>query len=270
MDDPLEGGCDESLRPRRQGRGSLFQDSAEDVGRRVAAERPATLKHLVQDASEREDVRTMVGSLASGLFGSHVPRRAENHVGQGVRNEGEPRVGCAHTGPRQFCEPEVENLDPILGCDEDVVRLEVAMDDALLVCSGERLRDLKRILGAPPDGQAFLAKAVGERRAFEQFGDEVGNPLERPDIVDRQHAGVVERGSSTRFLLEPVQPLRIDREDRRHHFDRDRAPELGVPGPVHAAHSTLADQAFKFVPIDPRGDGVVHREHRCSKSGSTS
>ena len=48
----------------------------------------------------------------------------------------------AALGLERLGEPEVENLDPALGRDLDVRRLEIAMDDAALVRRFERLRDL--------------------------------------------------------------------------------------------------------------------------------
>ena len=60
-----------------------------------------------------------------------------------------PRVGRggARTGVlapelRQLGETEVEDLHAPVGRDEDVLRLQVAMDDALLVRGREAARDL--------------------------------------------------------------------------------------------------------------------------------
>ena len=41
-----------------------------------------------------------------------------------------------------LCQPEIENLDLTLGRDDDVGGLQIPVNDAVLVCSFQRLGDL--------------------------------------------------------------------------------------------------------------------------------
>ena len=59
-------------------------------------------------------------------------------------------------GRVELGDAEVENLDPPVARDEQVVGLQVAMDDALVVRGGEPLRDLARVV----DGFARRQRAA--------------------------------------------------------------------------------------------------------------
>ena len=60
-------------------------------------------------------------------------------------------------------EPEVEHLDRAVGPQLDVGRLQIAMDDALLVRRFERLRDLLRDRQGLIERESALARS--DRRA---------------------------------------------------------------------------------------------------------
>ena len=110
----------------------LRQDAHEGV--RVEGHLPG--EHLVHDHAERVDVGALVDGLPRRLLGRHVVRRAEDHPGLGELARAAADLGHA----------EVEHLHearvvPLLD-DEDVVRLQVAVDDAARVGRVERGGDL--------------------------------------------------------------------------------------------------------------------------------
>ena len=79
------------------------------------------------------------------------PCRAPCRVGRRaprIRASDPRRASAATRG-----EAEVEDLDAAVGGEEDVLRLQVAMDDALLVRRGEAARDLDGDLDRLADGQ---------------------------------------------------------------------------------------------------------------------
>ncbi len=103
--------------------------------------------HLVEHDTEREDVGTLVDGAAIELLGSHVARRADHDTGVGRgRRHGvlvrEIDGGSLLRRARQLRDPEIEDLGATLGGQEDVVRLDVAMDDARVVRRGEPARDI--------------------------------------------------------------------------------------------------------------------------------
>ena len=65
-------------------------------------------------------------------------------------------------GLRELGEPEIENLHAAVAGDEDVLRLQIAVDDPLLVRGGETVRDLDGVL----DGLAHRQRRqLVERRS---------------------------------------------------------------------------------------------------------
>ena len=76
-------------------------------------------------------------------------------VGDASRRRFRPRSSL-----ERLREPEVEHLDRAVGPDLDVGRLQIAMDDALLVRGFERLGDL------PRDGQRFVERKASARDAL--------------------------------------------------------------------------------------------------------
>ena len=120
------------------------------VGDGLAWKCSSACQHLVQHAAERPDVRALVDRLAARLLRTHVGGGAQNarpclrHRRTGDRR----RLRCiARRAARRFerfREAEVEHLHRAVRPHLDVGRLQIAMDDALLVRRFERFGDLLR------------------------------------------------------------------------------------------------------------------------------
>ena len=125
------------------------------------------------------------------------------------------------------------------------------MDNPLLVCGLERLRDLSR------DRERFAlreARCAGARRplrccqsfseglAFDQLQDQTAHAVCLFDAVDGADVRVVQRREHPRLTLEARAPFRIRRERRRQDLDRDLASKRLVVRPVDLAHPTNAEQ----------------------------
>ena len=107
-------------------------------------EREFAGEEFVKHHAEREDVRTVVGVGALDLLGGHIPRRAN----------GAPLLCEARPGRRpQLGEPEVHDLRDTVLADHDVLRLDVPVDDPLLVGGGEPVGDLDADLGGAVERQ---------------------------------------------------------------------------------------------------------------------
>ena len=74
---------------------------------------------------------------------------------------------------RELGEPEVENLHAAISGDEDVLRLQIAMNDPLLVRRRQTTRDLHRILNRLAHRQRAGGEPLSECLPFEQFRDDV-------------------------------------------------------------------------------------------------
>jgi hypothetical protein len=96
--------------------------------------------HLEEQGPERMDVGVGIGGLTARLLGRHVLRRAEDRPvlgeqrGRGVGVSG----GRLPFVARELRQPEVQELHVAIVGDEDVLRLEVAMDDPGCVSLCER------------------------------------------------------------------------------------------------------------------------------------
>ncbi len=90
-----------------------------------------TRHEFVEQDAEGEEVGPPIHRLALQLFGRHV----------GGRADGEPRIGQALrrlVGIHQPCDAEVEDARLSRVIDHDVLGLQVAMDDPLIVGCGKR------------------------------------------------------------------------------------------------------------------------------------
>ena len=131
----------------------LTLENRRDVVRNSAArEGHLSGEHFVQDAAERPDVRALVDRLPPRLFGTHVRRRPQQHAfvrttnreGRRLRQIGSCPSGLPCPSCPRLREPKVEHLDRSGRRDRDVGRLQIPVDDALLVRRFERFRDLSR------------------------------------------------------------------------------------------------------------------------------
>src|SRR5688500_8617656 len=115
------------------------------VGDRPVADRRDLLRldwcpsgqQLEKDHAKRPQVGPPVLWFASPLLGGHIPRRPGD--GADIRLSGPLRGARA---PDDGGESEVENLRATVLDDEDVARLEVAMDDTRAVRMGQATRDV--------------------------------------------------------------------------------------------------------------------------------
>jgi hypothetical protein len=86
--------------------------------------------------------------------------------------------------------------------DEDILRFEVAMENTVIVSGSESARDLKRVFDCFAHRQRTAIQPRSQSFAVEQFGDDVGGIVLAANIEDCQNIRMIERGCSSRFLLE--------------------------------------------------------------------
>ena len=142
---------------------------------------------------------------------------------------------------RELRQPEVEHLHRAVGRDLDVRRLQIAMDDPLLVRRFERLGDLLR------DRQRFVERNRLRARcdrasvvALDQFQDERVRLAAVLEPVDRADVRMVQRGEHLRFALEAREAIRIARERVGQDLQRDVAIQLRIARAIHLAHAAGA------------------------------
>ena len=99
----------------------------------VALEGHTAGEHLVEHDADGVEVGRWADGQSACLFGREVLRGAHDRAGLG-------HLGVA-TGTR---DAEVGDLELAVGLHQDVLRLDVAVDHALLVRDAERREDLQR------------------------------------------------------------------------------------------------------------------------------
>src|SRR5262249_57009312 len=129
-------------------------------------------------------------------------------------------------------DPEVEQLHLAIRSDENVVRLDVAMNDAAAVSGGEPAGHLGSPLRCGLDRYSSTGKSMAKRFPLEQLGDEERNPFVLPDVVDRDQIGMIERPGDPCLLLEATDELAVGREDVGDDLQGDVTAESNVPGAI--------------------------------------
>ena len=227
-------------------------------------ERLAAAEHLVGHDAECVDVGPVIGVGVGGrLLGRHVRRRAEGHAHGGqLAGAGAllDRLGHAEVGHQRVAAGE-----------EDVVGLDVAVDDALLVghgqCVGHVADDAHRL------GHGELAHA--RQLGAERFALDEGHDVEEEVAL----AAGGQEGDDVR-VLQPrrqahlaLEALDADgrggfrREDLHHHL----ALDLHLFGEEDAAHPAAAELAQDEVAGADRVlhlaleiSQAIHLERECS------
>jgi hypothetical protein len=178
LDHPLEFG---GGRLNRVGNGGWIGSKNRGHGlRRCVARKWAPARHhLVQNHAEREDVAGRAGLLAANLFRRHVAYGTHDLAGFGFGN-GAVLLGRLGLPAGQA---EVEDFDAAVAGEEDVARLDVAMDDALGVGGGQAFGYGGAEFHCLAPSERAAAQAVAEGLAFQQFGDGVVGALVLADVI---------------------------------------------------------------------------------------
>ncbi len=148
----------------------------------------------------------------AGLFGGHVPDRAEHDAGFGHLLRREPR------------EAEVEHLRlPVRG-HQHVARLDVAVHQPVAVRLAERVGHLAEQFAGPQRGER---PAVPDQREQVLAGDQLHHEVlarlaPGPGVPARVETGhdvrVLEPGDGPGLAIEPVNQARADVRRARHHL----------------------------------------------------
>ena len=203
LDDEVERLRDARIGLRRQRR-LVAQDRAQQLGRARALEGAVAGEHLVEHGPQGEDVRPVVGHLAAGLLRGQVADRADHRAGVRRAGGGRRAAQVARAGEQRILpgEAEVEDLDAPVVEEEQVLGLDVAVHDALLVRRGEALRHARRVLGGLAHAERPLAQPRAHRLALEQLRHHEEPLALLPGVVDRDDVGVRERRDRLRLGLE--------------------------------------------------------------------
>jgi hypothetical protein len=152
----------------------VIEDAIEDHCRRLAPERHATGDHLIEHGAKREQVAARIELLPARLFRRHEGDRAHRspRTREVLRRDGQRFARSGGLEPPRLIDgglgqSEVENLRFAAAGDEDVSRLDVAMDNAGTVCRIQTIGDPDRDVHDLGDRQPVMQKIGVERLALE-------------------------------------------------------------------------------------------------------
>ena len=163
-------------------------------------------------------------------------------------------VGTVFLGPH-LRQSEVENLGVPAPGDEDVRRLDVAMNDALAVRRIQRVGHFGREIEQQFVLHRTPADAMLQRHAVEKLHDHEDAAVFLADVVNGADVGMIQRRSRARLAAKTLQRSRIARHIVRQKLERDKASQarvLGLVDDTHAAAAELFDNAVV------RDGGVDH------------
>ena len=200
--------------------------------------------------------------IAERLLGGHERRRP--HRAAGARGGGEAERAV------QAGDPEVEDLQRPLARQEQVLRLDVAVDDPLVVRGDEHAEKLASELRDDQGRQPapLRARQALQVLALEQLHDQEGGAIVGRVLVEHAHrAGVVDLVGDDPFAQEPGVDVGVERHVRVQHLDGHAAPDADVPPRVHGGRAPDPDEALEEVlaaedPADAAFGERVHVEHR--------
>ena len=191
----------------------------------------------MENRSRGPDIGASVGHPAAQLLGSHV--------GQRTRDLLRPRLSCGKTviaRPRhQLSQSEIEDFQQPVRRDPQVTRLQIAMDEPLLV----RRRQSRSQLSAKTN--SFLhAKSAGGEFHVEGYSryvlsDQKISAALVPEFKNRGNVGMVKAGKRQRLFSKPLTRPFLGKQPGEQHLERDLAFELLVISLVDDAHPTRAD-----------------------------
>ena len=102
----------------------------------------------------------------------------------------------------QLRNPEVEHFHVPVRPQHDVLRLDVAMDNAGFVGGRERSRDLDRHVDRFICFHRRARQTLAQRLAVDQFTGNVVSRMIFADLVNGQDVWMIERNDRARFLFE--------------------------------------------------------------------
>ena len=217
----------------------------------VRLERQRARDHFVSHHAERVDVAPAIELRPGKLLGAHV--RGGSEYRTRLRQFLFARLisGVAALG-----DPEVEHLHKIdlagpLG-EHHVLRLQIAVDDALLVCLVQRTANLLHDVIDPWSRHTpVVDDHIGKRLSVDELHRDVKITAGGlPEIIKRDRVRVLEAYDGAALAVET--PLNLDvlrkfREERLYRNPPDGGAHL-LLGDVDASHAAFAEKAHDSVP----------------------
>ena len=117
-------------------------------------------------------------------------------------------AGAGDSSVRALARPKSSTFDDPIGRDLDIGRLQIAVNDSLLVRRVERIGDLPRNRQCLAHRQRARRQALGERLTLDQLENQPMNAVALLEPVDGADVRMIQRGQQPRLALEPRAAIR--------------------------------------------------------------
>ena len=134
----------------------------------------------------------MIHRLTLDLLGRHVGNRAHDDPFLGHRFGRHQAGSFVEVRPTQLGQAEIQDLDPALLIDHHVGRLQITVNNTLVVRHSQGFGQSDGDLEDPGDRHAFGGDQVGKRLALDQLHREEALSICLLDAVQRDDIGMVE------------------------------------------------------------------------------
>lgn len=212
---------------------------------------PTARQQLEQQDAQRVDVRRRRHGLARVLLRRRVLRREDAQLGPGLRR------AVGRRGVQQLGDPEIQQLHRAIGLHQDVRRLDVAVDDQVLVGELDRAADVGEEPQPRVDRQPGLVTVARDRHALDVLHDEVRPTVRRgAAIVEPCDVRVLERGEDLPLVAEAEQDV-VGVHPAPDQLERDALLELRIVAfrEVDGAHPPAPDLLEQPVRADAPSQG---------------
>ena len=140
----------------------------------------------------------------------------------------------------EFRETEIENLHPTIFGHEEVLRFQVSVNDPFLMCRGQSLRNLHRVVNGTLHRERASSQPITQCLPFQKLGNDIGSVFVQAELMDHQQIWMVQHPRGTRFLLEALEAVLIFGYGGRQDLDCHLATDSGVASAVHLPHAADA------------------------------
>ena len=171
-------------------------DALDGLCRASAGERQSARGELVEDDTERKNVRASVDVAPESLFGAHVVDGPHHHPGRRPSFGGGVGIFQRLLRGRVFREAEVENFDLIPLGEHQVGRFDIPMNDALRMSRIQCVRGLEAYINNVGwvESVTFSSRRGDSLFVSPNRGQPVSEPQVRQRSSDRARCSARVRG----------------------------------------------------------------------------
>ena len=244
--------CGQAADVRVEGTRLVFENSGDHIAGRLALKRQTARQHFIKHDAEAEHIGARIHFQPARLFGRHIRHRTHHQPRACMKGREQLFVWIIYRffgyfAFSQFGEAEIQHFDVAIAALHQVLRFDVAVDDACAVGGFERLADLHDDIEYRAQCQVAILEQRAQRLAFDVFGRDEINFARAVYFINRENVRMVERRGGAGFVLKAAHAFGVAREIGAQDFQRHQAPQPRVARQINFAHAAFADLALNFV-----------------------